>query len=50
MVAPVVVLAVLTVAIGLAPQPLMELAHRAAGELLDVNAYRAAAGLVGGSP
>ncbi len=50
MVAPVVVLGILTVAIGLAPEPLMELAHRAAAEILDVNAYRAAAGLAGGLP
>jgi len=45
MVVPVAVLAALTIAIGLAPQPLLTVADRAAAELLDAGAYRAAAGL-----
>ncbi len=48
MVAPVVVLAAMTVAIGLLPQPLFAVADRAAAELLDLEAYRAVAGLRGG--
>jgi multicomponent Na+:H+ antiporter subunit D len=46
MVAPIAVLAVLTIAIGLCPQALLWVAERAAAELLDANAYRAAAGLL----
>jgi multicomponent Na+:H+ antiporter subunit D len=45
MVLPIAVLAALTVAIGLMPQPLLAVADRAAAELLDVAAYSAAAGL-----
>ena len=48
MAVPMAVLALLTVAIGLDPQALLAVADRAAAELLDVDAYRAAAGLVGG--
>ncbi len=49
--APIVVLAALTVAIGLAPQPLFDLAGRAADALLDPGAYRLAVGLArGGGP
>ena len=48
MVAPVVVLAALTVAIGLAPEPLMAFAGRAADSILDPAAYRAAVGLATG--
>ena len=50
MVVPMAVLALLTVAIGLDPQALLAAAGRAASELLDVDAYRAAAGLVGSGP
>ena len=50
MVLPVVVLATLTVAIGLAPQALFAVADRAAVELLDLESYRAVAGLGGGGP
>ncbi|MEX1311357.1 MAG: proton-conducting transporter membrane subunit [Candidatus Sulfomarinibacteraceae bacterium] len=42
MVAPIVALALLTVAIGLAPQVLFEIADRAAAELLDPTGYLAA--------
>jgi multicomponent Na+:H+ antiporter subunit D len=44
MVVPIVILAALTVAIGLLPQPLFAVADRAAAELLDVAAYSAAMG------
>jgi multicomponent Na+:H+ antiporter subunit D len=52
MVAPVVLLALVTIAIGLFPQPLLELAGRAGDQLLDPGAYRAAVGLAtgGGAP
>ncbi len=51
MVAPIVALALVTVAIGLVPQPLMALAERAADGILDPAAYRAAVGLAsGGGP
>jgi multicomponent Na+:H+ antiporter subunit D len=50
LVAPVVVLATLTVVIGLAPQLLYAISDRAAVELLDLEAYRAVAGLGGGVP
>jgi len=51
MVAPIVVLALVTIAIGLVPQPLMALAERAADGILDPAAYRAAVGLAsGGGP
>ncbi|MEM0944674.1 MAG: proton-conducting transporter membrane subunit [Pseudomonadota bacterium] len=40
--APVIGLTVATLAIGLAPQPLMDVADRAAAQLLDPTAYRAA--------
>jgi multicomponent Na+:H+ antiporter subunit D len=46
MVVPIVVLALLTVAIGLAPQALFEVADRAAVELLDPSAYLAALDVV----
>jgi multicomponent Na+:H+ antiporter subunit D len=46
MVAPIVALALLTVAIGLAPQALFEVADRAAAELLDPSAYLAALDVV----
>lgn len=49
MVAPIVLLAALTVAIGLLPQPLLEVAHRAASELLDVEGFRGASAPGGGS-
>jgi multicomponent Na+:H+ antiporter subunit D len=49
MVGPIVLLAALTVAIGLAPQPLFAVADRAAAELLDLGSYRAMSGL-GGAP
>ena len=39
MVAPIAVLAVLTVVIGLLPELVYQLADRAAGELLDRSAY-----------
>jgi multicomponent Na+:H+ antiporter subunit D len=39
MMLPVVILAVLTVIIGLYPQPFVELAERAAAQLLDPNSY-----------
>lgn len=48
MVAPIVLLAAVTVAIGLVPQPLMALAERAADGILDPAAYRAAVALVVG--
>jgi multicomponent Na+:H+ antiporter subunit D len=47
MVVPIVLLALLTVAIGLWPQALIEIADRAAAELLDPDAYLAALGIVG---
>jgi multicomponent Na+:H+ antiporter subunit D len=52
MVAPVVVLAAVTIALGLFPQTLFEAAARAADQLLDPAAYRAAVGLAstGGAP
>ncbi|MGD8441300.1 MAG: proton-conducting transporter membrane subunit, partial [Holophagae bacterium] len=50
MVAPIALLAALTVAIGLYPQALLGVADRAAVELLDVDAYRAAAGLLAAPP
>jgi multicomponent Na+:H+ antiporter subunit D len=52
MVAPVVVLAAITIALGLFPQTLFEAAARAADQLLDPAAYRSAVGLVstGGAP
>jgi len=50
MVAPMVVLALLTVAIGLAPQALFDVADRAAVELLEPDAYLAALGVAGGTP
>jgi multicomponent Na+:H+ antiporter subunit D len=49
MVAPVVMLAVITVAIGLWPQALMEIAERAADGVLDPAAYRAVVGLHSGA-
>jgi multicomponent Na+:H+ antiporter subunit D len=48
MIVPIVILAMLTVTIGLAPQPLFAVADRAAAELLDLEAYRATLGLLGG--
>jgi multicomponent Na+:H+ antiporter subunit D len=39
MVAPVVVMAAMTVLIGLAPEPLYRLARAAADELLEPGAY-----------
>jgi multicomponent Na+:H+ antiporter subunit D len=49
MVGPIVVLALVTVAIGLFPQTLLELAGQAGDQLLDPSSYRAAVGLaVGG--
>ena len=48
MVAPILLLALVTLAIGLVPQPLMALAERAADGILDPAAYRAAVGLVTG--
>ena len=48
MVAPIVVLAVVTVLISLLPGPLMALAERAADGILDPAAYRAAVGLLSG--
>jgi multicomponent Na+:H+ antiporter subunit D len=50
MVLPIVVLATLTVAIGLMPQPLLAVADRAAAELLDAATYAAAVGLPGVAP
>jgi multicomponent Na+:H+ antiporter subunit D len=50
MVVPIVLLAAVTVLIGLAPQPLFAVAERAAAELLDLEAYRAALGIAGGLP
>jgi multicomponent Na+:H+ antiporter subunit D len=50
MVAPIVALALLTVAIGLAPQTLFEIADRAAAELLDPDAYLAALQVVRPTP
>jgi multicomponent Na+:H+ antiporter subunit D len=50
MVVPIVLLAALTMAIGLAPQPLYAVADRVAAELLDIDAYRAAAGLLEPTP
>jgi multicomponent Na+:H+ antiporter subunit D len=46
MVVPIVILAALTVAIGLWPQALFEIANRAATELLDPKAYLAALEIV----
>jgi multicomponent Na+:H+ antiporter subunit D len=48
LVGPAVLLAALTIAIGLAPGVLFDLAGRAAGELLDPAAYLRAVGVVGG--
>jgi len=48
MAAPIVLLAGVTVAIGLLPQPLLALAERAAERVLDPAAYRAASGLLAG--
>ena len=48
MVIPIVMLAAVTVFIGLAPQPLMRLAEAAADAILDPAAYRAAVGLAAG--
>jgi multicomponent Na+:H+ antiporter subunit D len=48
LVLPVVVLAALTVVIGLAPQSLFAIADRAAVELLDLETYRTVIGLGGG--
>jgi multicomponent Na+:H+ antiporter subunit D len=48
MLVPIVLLAALTVGIGLVPQPLYEVADRAAAELLDQGNYQTSAGLVGG--
>jgi multicomponent Na+:H+ antiporter subunit D len=48
MVAPIVVLALLTVLIGLVPQPLFEIADRAAAELLNHGDYLRAVGAAGG--
>jgi multicomponent Na+:H+ antiporter subunit D len=50
MVVPIVLLAAVTVLIGLVPQPLFAVAERAAAELLDLEAYRAAVGIAGGLP
>jgi multicomponent Na+:H+ antiporter subunit D len=50
MLLPIVILAALTVAIGLAPQSLHAIADRIAAELLDLDAYRAAAGLMEKQP
>ncbi|HSO23384.1 MAG TPA: proton-conducting transporter membrane subunit [Chondromyces sp.] len=50
MVVPIVLLAAVTVVIGLVPQPLFAVAERAAAELLDLEAYRAAVGIAGGLP
>jgi multicomponent Na+:H+ antiporter subunit D len=50
MVLPIVLLAALTVAIGLAPQPLYAVADRVAAELLDIDVYRTAAGLLESGP
>jgi multicomponent Na+:H+ antiporter subunit D len=52
LVAPVVCLALVTLAIGLFPGPLFELAGRAAEELLDPAPYLEAVGLAspGGAP
>jgi multicomponent Na+:H+ antiporter subunit D len=47
MVVPIVVLALLTVLIGLMPQFLFAVADQAATELLDIEAYRTAAGIRG---
>jgi multicomponent Na+:H+ antiporter subunit D len=44
MVAPIVLLAALTLAIGLVPGPLLDFAHRAADSVLDPAAYRAVVG------
>ena len=49
MVAPIAVLAVLTVVIGCAPQPLFEIADRVASELLDLGGYVAMVGSPGGA-
>jgi multicomponent Na+:H+ antiporter subunit D len=48
MVIPIVVLAALTVAIGVFPQPLFDVADRAASELLDTGTYRSWVGAPGG--
>jgi multicomponent Na+:H+ antiporter subunit D len=52
MVAPVVVLALVTIALGLFPQTLLDWAGRAGDQLLDPSAYRAAVDLAidGGAP
>ncbi|MDX1388880.1 MAG: Na+/H+ antiporter subunit D [Acidobacteriota bacterium] len=49
MVAPVVVLAVVTILIGLFPQALLDLAGQAGDQLLDPSGYRAAVGLATGA-
>jgi multicomponent Na+:H+ antiporter subunit D len=49
MVVPIAVLAVLTVVIGCAPQPLFEIADRVASELLDLGGYVAMVGSPGGA-
>ena len=48
MVAPVVLLAVVTILIGLFPQALLELAGQAGDQLLDASAYHAAVDLATG--
>jgi multicomponent Na+:H+ antiporter subunit D len=48
MLAPVVLLAVVTVLIGLFPQALLDLAARAGDQLLDASTYRAVVGLATG--
>ena len=47
LVVPIVILAMLTLAIGLMPQPLLAVADRAASELLDLDTFRATLGLLG---
>jgi multicomponent Na+:H+ antiporter subunit D len=49
MVAPVVVLALVTIAIGLFPQTLLDMARLAADQLLDPSPYRVAVGMVSGA-
>jgi multicomponent Na+:H+ antiporter subunit D len=48
MLAPVILLAVVTVLIGLFPQTLLDLAGRAGDQLLDASTYRAVVGLATG--
>jgi multicomponent Na+:H+ antiporter subunit D len=50
LIVPSVVLAVITLAIGLVPQPLLSVAGRAADELLDRQAYMATVGLPAAAP